>query len=431
MGAIKWILSGISKNYIVMTIALALVVITIPLNNNYNSWAIVAFCILTFFHTPFPLSLRIAWKNKYWLLGILFFFWLCATWLWDTTGGFTVKSVEGYSTFLFLPFVLIAMPRLPARVVLLTCYIFIATIVVICLICLFKSWQLYIEMHDSRVFYYHYLAGRMGLNAIYLSNYCTASICWLLFYQFIYKGERHFKINNWLLFLLCAFLTGMILLLSSKMGIVVFVLMMLAFGVYIGYVKKVLLRTIIILVALGLVLTFFSDRLYYLKWRFAELTLKEYGGAQDDQNGLAVRVTIWRSALELIRERPLLGYGLNGAEEELVKKHIAKGLMVAVPERYNSHNQYLETTLRSGLIGLAILLVLIGIPLYSALREKKTLLLLLLLHFMTVSLVETTMEYQQELTFYWFFILLFYLHYPFADQRDKRIDFSAALKASS
>jgi O-antigen ligase len=431
MGAIKWILSGISKNYIILTIALALVVITIPLNNNYNSWAIVAFCILCFFHTPFPLSLRIAWKHKYWLLGILFFLWLCATWFWDSTGGFTVKSIESYCLFPFLPFVMITMPRLPARVVLLTCYIFVATIIVVCLICLFKSWMIYGEMHDSRVFYYHYLAGRMGLNAVYLSNYCTACICWLLFYQFIYSGERHFKIPSAIVFLICAFLTGMILLLSSKMGIFVFVLMMLSLGIYVGYTKKVLLKSLGILVIVGVVVFLLSEKLYYLKWRFSELSLKEYRGSEDDQNGLAVRVVIWGSALELIKERPILGYGLNGAKEELVKKHLQKKLMVAVPEKYNTHNQYLETTLRSGVIGLAILLLLIAFPLYSAIRERKTLLLLMLLHFMVVSLVETTMEYQQELTFYWFFILLFYMHYPFADQRDKRIDFSASIKALS
>lgn len=401
------------RNYSLLFIALALVITTIPLKNNYNSWAMVAFCIVSFFHTPFPDSLRIAWKNKYWLLCLLFFFWLCATWFWDTSGGFSVKYIESYSIFLFLPFVMSAMPRLPARIVIKGCYVFVATIVVVCLICLVKSYFDYRHTGDSRFFFYHYLGYQMGLNAVYLSNYCTTCIAWLLFYQFIYKGSKPINLPLLVILSVCIFFLMMIFLLASKMGIFVFLLMILALLVYIGYTKKALLKSLLVILVFGGIVYYLSDNLYYLRWRLSELALKEYSGSVDDQNGLAVRRLTWTSAAELWKDRPVLGYGLKGAGDALVKKYEEKHFQLGIPERYNSHNQYLETAIRSGLIGLLILLTMIFIPLRSAIKEQKSLLLLILLHFMTVCVVETAMEYQQELTFYWFFIFLFYYHYPF------------------
>jgi len=401
------------RNYTLLFIVLALVIITIPLKNNYNSWAMVAFCIVAFFHTPFPDSLRKAWNNKYWLLCLVFFFWLCATWFWDTSGGFTVKYMESYSIFLFLPFVMSAMPRLPARVVIKGCYVFVATIVVVCLICLIKSYFDYRHTGDSRFFFYHYLGYQMGLNAVYLSNYCTTCIAWLLFYQFIYKGSKPVNLSLQVIMPICIFLLVMIFLLASKMGIFVFLMMILALLVYIGYTKKALLKSFLVILVLGGIVFYLSDNLYYLRWRLSELALKDYSGSIDDQNGLWVRRLTWKSALELWKDRPVLGYGLKGAEDALVKKYEEKNFQLGIPERYNSHNQYLETAIRSGGIGLLILLTMIFIPLRSALKERKSLLLLIILHFMIVCQVETAMEYQQELTFYWFFIFLFYYHYPF------------------
>lgn len=425
------ILSRAIKNYSLLTIALALAVITIPLKNNYNSWAMVAFCIIAFFHTPFPQSLRKAWRHKYWLLCVLFFCWLCATWFWDVSGGFSIKNVESYAIFLFLPFVMTAMPKLTSRSLVIGCYAFVATIIVVCLICLTKSYMAYRETGDARFFYYHYLSSGMGLNAVYLSNYCIFCIYWLLYYQFLYTGKKPFYVPFAVNLLVFIFLFAVIFLLASKMSVALLVLLMLFMLVYIGYVKKALIKSVLVVAALIGVTWLLSDRLFYLHWRMSELRFKKYSGSEDDQNGLAARLVTWESAWELMKERPLLGYGLKGAGDELVKKYAEKGFQLGIPERYNSHNQYLETGIRSGLVGLLLLLLLLFIPFRTAVRDKRILLLLVLLHLMVVCLVETAMEYQQELTFYWFFILLFYYHYPIAEKEGALTGGATELKTGS
>lgn len=393
-------------------ITFLLAVITIPLNNNYNSWATVAFCIVSFFQLPLRESLKKITQHRYWILSAVFFFWLCATWFWDLGGGFSIKYVESYSIFLFLPLVMTAMPRLPAKHVVLACFVFIATIVIVCAICFIKSYLEYRVTADSRVLYYHYLGYQMGLNAVYLSNYCIAAIAWLAYYRFLYKGPRPFVLSATLTLILCTYLSISLLFLSSKLSLVLFILMAIFMCLYIGYKRKMLLKSLLVMVMLAGCIVLLTENLYYLRWRFSELQLKKYEGSQDDQNGLAVRRVTWQSALELIEKRPVLGYGLKGAGDALVEKYKEKDFQVGIPLRFNSHNQYMETTLRSGLIGLAFLLLLLYFPLRSAIRERRLLLLLIVLHFMLVSLVEGILEYQQELVFYWFFILLFYFHYP-------------------
>jgi O-antigen ligase len=405
-------------------------VVTIPLENNYNSWAMVAFCILAFLQAPLRDSLKKVTQHRYWILSVLFFSWLCATWLWDTGGGFTIKYIESYSIFLFLPFVMTALPRLPAKNVILACYAFIAIIVIVCTTCFIKSYLEYRVTGDSRVFYYHYLGYQMGLNAVYLSNYCIASIIWLLFYRFVYQGPQPVKLSLTLTTLISIYLSVAIFFLSSKLSYALFVVMIVFMTIYIGYIKKMLYKSLLIIVIAGAAVALLTENLYYLRWRLSELEFKKYEGPQDNQNGLAVRMVTWQSAAELIKDRPVLGYGLKGAGDELVKKYREKDFQIGIPERFNSHNQYMETALRSGLIGLVVLLLLLYFPLRTGIREKKLLLVLIVLHFMLVSMVEGILEYQQELVFYWFFILLFYYHYPQHTNR-QQADAVAELKTSS
>lgn len=391
---------------------LLLAVITIPLHNNWNSWAIILFCLSTPIAQPIRESFKKISKDHYWKLSAAFFLWMAATYFWDTSGGFTIKELEPKASFLFLPLAMTIMPRLSPKQLMLACYAFVAAVVAVCLICLAKSFMEYLRTEDTRVFFYHYLGFQMGLNAVYLSNYCVASIGWLLYFGFLYTGDRITGVPAAVTIATSAFLFLMMFLLSSKMSLVLAILLCVFMTVYIGYRRQALLKTFVILcVAAGVAWTV-GRNLGYLNWRIQSTKWKAYSGPQDDNNGLALRITTWTSALELIKERPLLGYGLQGSEDALVEKYREKNFQPGIPEKYNSHNQFLETTLRSGAIGLLLLLLLTAIAFFTALRKRAMLQGIMVLHFVLASMVETTLEYQQELVFYLFFIFLFYYHCP-------------------
>jgi O-antigen ligase len=209
----------------------------------------------------------------------------------------------------------------------------------------------------------------------------------------------------------------MMFLLSSKLSLALVLVLILFMAFYIGYRNKILFRTFILLAFTIILSAVLARNLDYLNWRISGLKFKEYTGPDDNQNGFALRLTTWQSAIELISEKPILGYGLKGANDALVEKYEEKNFTMGIPERYNSHNQFLETTLKSGIIGLVLLLLLIGVPLVSSIRKQQFLLTIMILHFVLVSMVEGTMEIQQELIFYWFFIFLFYYHYPTVNKK--------------
>ena len=81
----------------------------------------------------------------------------------------------------------------------------------------------------------------------------------------------------------------------------------------------------------------------YVNWRIATTSTKNYSGPEDNNNGLSIRVLMWQTAWDLIRERPLLGYGVKGSRTEVLEIYRQKNFMLGYTEKYHSHNQYLQS----------------------------------------------------------------------------------------
>ncbi|EKF54424.1 O-antigen polymerase [Galbibacter marinus] len=66
----------------------------------------------------------------------------------------------------------------------------------------------------------------------------------------------------------------------------------------------------------------------------------------------------WKAAIMAIEEAPLLGYGIGDAKDVLVAKYKELGSEYQnhAKHRYNAHNQFLQTWLETGVIGIFILL---------------------------------------------------------------------------
>lgn len=66
----------------------------------------------------------------------------------------------------------------------------------------------------------------------------------------------------------------------------------------------------------------------------------------------------WKAAVMAIDEAPLLGYGIGDAKDVLVAKYKELGVEYQnhIKHRYNAHNQFLQTWLETGVIGIFILL---------------------------------------------------------------------------
>lgn len=350
-------------------------------------------------------------ERRFWVIPIVYFAWAAATYFWDASGGYTTKEIERYAVLLFLPVALAAIPTLDYTSIRRACFTFVCVTVIVCVLCLVKAAFEYQVTHDYRVFFYQYLGEQMGLNAIFLSNYCLASITWILYYAYVEqraKGIYRHVLNIGA----CVFLLMMILLLSSKLIIFLTLLILVIFILALGFLRGYFLKALLITGIVAAAGIFAVMNLHYLKWRFNTTQFKQYSGPQDDNNGIAIRLFMWETTADLIEERPVLGYGLKGGRTVLLSEYERKNFSLGVRGYYHSHNQYLESALMAGVPATVILLIMIGGALKRSISTRNFLLLLIVSHFMIQSLFEATFEVQHELVFYMFFLFLFYYHGP-------------------
>jgi O-antigen ligase len=386
-------------------------VVTIPLSNNLNSIAVILFVAACVFQNTWLQIRQRLGSSRFWTLTVLFFLWYCATFFWDVSGGFTTKEIERYAILLFLPAACAVAPPIPARKIRQACMFFVVTIIIICLLCLLKAWLEYQTTGDYRVFYYQYLGEQMHLNAIFLSNYCLASITWLLYFSYVEKRAVKWP-HHVITVVCCVFLLFMILLLSSKLVILLTVAIIVLFLLVLGYLRGFLVKALLALVLFIAAGLFAVSNLSYLRWRINTTEFKKYAGPQDDQNGVAIRLFMWETTGDLIEQRPILGYGIRGARQTLLDEYGARNFRLGVEGYYHSHNQYLESMLMAGIPALILLLSIIAAAIRQAVVSRNFLLFLMVSHFTIQSVFEATFEVQHELVFYMFFISLFYYHSP-------------------
>lgn len=399
--------------------ALFFSVITIPLGSNLNSWAIAAFCITAFFQSPLKHNFQKLRQHSYWLLSIAFFLVLLLVDLYHSGAAFSFRHIEGHASFLVLPLVFTVAPRLSIKTIRLLCYAFTASVVVISLICLLKSYQEYQINADINVFFYHNLGYQMGLNAIFLSNYAVAGITWLLYFQYIEKRQP-IKIPVLIIVFTCCYLAFVTFLLSSKLIIPIMLLFVIFLVFRIGYLHQQLKRSFIAFIALGIIVLVSVEHLPYLQERWRTTKISLFDG--DNNNSFAARTAMWGSSIELIREKPLLGYGMVGWKDEIKQEYQEKDYTDAVTHVYNAHNQFLQSWMSGGIVALILFILLLAVPLRVAFTQKHLLLLMLLFHYICQSMVEATLTVQQELVFFWFFIFLFYYQWQvFTGSSDKKL----------
>ncbi|PJG81935.1 O-antigen ligase family protein [Caviibacterium pharyngocola] len=87
---------------------------------------------------------------------------------------------------------------------------------------------------------------------------------------------------------------------------------------------------------------------------------------------VGARFDMWKSALLMAKEKPLLGWGQQGAVEQH-KKHAEQKLISKYAAIFDhAHNQYIDDLAKRGVIGLLALLGVLLIPLRYFIRSLKT-----------------------------------------------------------
>ncbi|TDQ56519.1 O-antigen ligase [Mesocricetibacter intestinalis] len=158
--------------------------------------------------------------------------------------------------------------------------------------------------------------------------------------------------------------------------------------------------------------------------------IQVYMERQDGSTSVGARFDMWKSALLMAREKPLLGWGEEGVSFERKAQH-ERGLIGKYAAQFNhAHNQYLDDLSKRGILGLLTLMAIFLIPLRFFLRyvgassaELKTLGVMGSVHVLSVMfycISQGFFTHNSGNIFYFFPLLIFYtliLNLSAANQR--------------
>lgn len=262
------------------------------------------------------------------------------------------------------------------------------------------------------------------------------------FYIFIMTGENHFSYESFspyfhpsylsMYFLLAAFmlyeefriiqkpiaqlfpvgiviLITSIILLSSKINLLI-LLITLAYFFITAFRKSEKKAPIIIGIAFAL--TSLAGIIYFVPAISERVTTAINVIKSDtevDANAIestSARLLIWESALDLIKENPM-GVGVGDVNIELTKQYQKNHFSAIESKQLNAHNQFLQTTVALGYIGLVLLLLVFLVPLRDGILQNNRCLVFFIALFFINALVEGVLETQTGILFFAFFLSVF------------------------
>lgn len=257
----------------------------------------------------------------------------------------------------------------------------------------------------ANYFYYTYLS------VFFHPSYTAMYSVFALSIIFIELKKGVLKLN-WIVILSIFLLTIFVLLLSSKAGWITLFILYTYVIVWLISLKKFIS---ILYFTIPLTIAFLVFNVYYspnVSQRIPKVESIKKALFEKDQNnevvttsndGNATRIFVWKASTELFLQNFLFGTGTGDSKEELLKKYLERGMTTEHQNELNSHNQFLNTAIALGVVGLVILLLSLLFPLYLSLTNKNYIITAFLIIVSFNMLFESMLERQTGVVFYAFF----------------------------
>ncbi len=221
----------------------------------------------------------------------------------------------------------------------------------------------------------------------YLATYVGVGILIGLYFSF--KKQLNSKLPY---YLGIGFLFVILIMLQGRINIIA---LFMVFGIAALYATikfkkyKLLLLPFIPLVLLLGFLLFGSEN---IKQRYFQLPDFNYDITGDEFNSATYRLAEWTCAMDVIEENFWLGTGIGDNSQALYDAYENRGFIKGVTMNYNAHNQYIETMISNGVVGLFSLLIFLFVYMRTASANKDYLLLACLVFFAISMLTESMFQ---------------------------------------
>ena len=268
----------------------------------------------------------------------------------------------------------------------------IATIIA-CSSLLWINYQEYTEIG----YWNHYMLFSIFLHPSYLSMYLVFNML-SLFYLVSNKQTN----------IICASIGLLLSIITlyfadSKAGMLVLIITAGFIGFKLLYKKsKLLAFSTSVFVIIGITVLFsYSNRFQSLKLSTEKIE-NILENPEDVMESTALRILVWSASFDVIKQHPLIGVGNGDVKKELSIIYNEKKYKEPLLIQMNSHNQYLETTVGLGILGLLSLLLMLLFP-FLFIKERSMLIKGFILIIATNILVESMFNTQAGVLFIIFF----------------------------
>ena len=278
------------------------------------------------------------------------------------------------------------------------------------------SWAVFCVVSLSNIFiswlqnpiernYYNFIQASMYHN--YMPQdamYICAALVFLLF-----------SLNTWnkyLRFSISIIFFSILLLYGVRLGILQFTTIILVY-VIINRMKLFNLKNMVLFIGVMIFSSFLITSNPYTKDKIlsslqsinVNIGKDEVSEIAEDYHQINFRFQLWPLAVELFKEKPLIGYG-GGTEQDLLYEMTQKKKYDI--RKVHAHNQFLSFSIQYGIIGFSLLIYILTYIFLKIYRSKEHLLLLFLI--ITGMLTDSYFNVQQGMIFFTFFgsIILYF-----------------------
>jgi O-antigen ligase len=389
--------------------------------NNIHHWKIILFQIIAFSLPLAPkilpvliFALLILWiyekgfsakwnyfkSNKLNFLLPSFYILYMIGIFWSENLGYALSDIEIKLSLFLLP-VIILSESLDQKTVNKVFDRFVEGCIITLSLLLVNAAVISYNLLDTKYFFYSNFA--VHLHPSYLALYFNSAILFLLYKIFIIRSSWKDKIL--LIISICFILAGVLMLLS-KTGIISLIISFGAGTAFFINQKRYLVGIVAVVAVLMVSAAFivfpgFNQRFYDLKLFFNG---KE---KQQDVTSTSIRKNVWDASIKIISTNPIIGVGTGDVKDVLLKEYEKLGFEKALDVKLNAHNQFLQTAVSLGILGLLVLLSSLLIPLISAFRRGDYVFMLLFGLLIFNFFTESMLERQAGVIFFSFFITLF------------------------
>ncbi|WP_420571270.1 O-antigen ligase family protein [Kordia sp.] len=237
-----------------------------------------------------------------------------------------------------------------------------------------------------------YFTLALDFHPSYFALYIIFAFCiFVSIFDWTSKTKRWIPIITWFLLLL------FILFLRSRAPLII--LLSVTILMLLKKVKKQIAFTIVAVLLIPAL--FYIQDILELISQGRSITLS-----------LADRFHIWSSATDIIKENVFLGVGVGDYQVALDKQYFLTGFDKGIDEKFNCHNQYLQTFLSVGLIGLLSLLSIFFFIFKKGIQSKSFLPFYFLICISILMFFDSVLILQHGVYFFSFFavILLKFKH---------------------